>query len=86
MFITIYNHKIWVHYLDFKTKNNPTAGDIVIVSSPTFNGFYRAEIKNVIDTDFYVSHIDFGSTEVVKLSNIFELSNELKKEVLIFLY
>lgn len=61
-------------------------GDIVKVFSLSFGGYYRAEIKNVINTDFYVSYIDYGNTELVQSSDIFELSNELKEQVFFYLY
>lgn len=78
------NYKILVNYLDREIKKHPAVGDIVKVLSPSFKDFFRAEIKNVINNDFHVSYIDFGNTEVVQSSNIFELSNELKKEVIIY--
>lgn len=74
--------KIFIHYLDRKTKTNLVIGDIVKVFSPSFQGLYRAEIINIVDnTDFHVSYLDFGNTEIIQSSDIFELSDELKIEV-----
>lgn len=60
---------------------NPLIGDIVKVFSHSFNDFFRAKILNIDNADFYVSYIDFGNTENVHLDQIFELSDELIKEV-----
>lgn len=43
---------------------------------------FRAKIINIIINEgFEVSYIDFGNTEIIQLSDIFELSNELKEKV-----
>jgi len=68
-------------FLDRITKVNPVVGDIVKVYSHSFDGFYRAKILNIDKKDFYVSYIDFGNVEKVHSCDIFELSDELKKEV-----
>lgn len=65
---------------DRNTKPNPIIGDIVKVFSHSFQDFYRAKILNIDNNDFYVSYIDFGNTETVNSDDIFELSDELKKE------
>jgi len=67
--------------LDRIIKINPVVGDIVKVLSKSFGGLYRAKILNIDNNDFHVSYIDFGNTEIVHSSEIFELSDELKKEV-----
>jgi len=67
--------------LDRNAKTNLVIGDIVKVFSHSFQDFYRAKILNIDNNDFYVSYIDFGNTEKVHLGDIFELSDELKKEV-----
>jgi len=71
-----------MYNLDCKTKTDPVIGDIVNVFSPLYQSFYRAKIIRIVDnTDFHVFYIDFGNTEVVHLSDVFELSDTLKKEV-----
>lgn len=69
-------------YLDIKIKKtNVVIGDIVKVLSPSFDQLCRARVTNIENDNFYVSYIDFGNEEIIPLSNIFELSDELKKEV-----
>lgn len=67
--------------IDRIIKINPVIGDIVKVYSHSFGDFYRAKILNIENKDFYVSYIDFGNIEKVHSADIFELSDELKKEV-----
>lgn len=68
--------------LDREAKLNPVIGDIVKVFSPSLQSFYRAKIISITDNvNFNVFYIDFGNSELVKLSDIFKLSNELKVEV-----
>lgn len=67
--------------LDRNAKSNIVIGDIVKVFSHSFQGFYRAKITNIDNINVYVFYIDFGNTETVQLDDIFELSDELKKEV-----
>lgn len=72
------------HYLDLKIKKNPVVGDLVKVLSPEFEELlFRAEILSIENEgSIQVSYIDFGNTEIVQPSDIFELSNELlDKEV-----
>ncbi|XP_022168298.1 uncharacterized protein LOC111032328 isoform X2 [Myzus persicae] len=64
-------------------KINPVIGDIVKVYSHSFGDFYRAKILNIENKDFYVSYIDFGNIEKVHSADIFELSDELKKETIL---
>lgn len=69
-------------FIDRKIKENPTIEDIVKVLSPSYKDFYRAKILNIgNNNDFHVFYIDFGNTEVVQSSDIFELSDELKIKV-----
>ncbi|XP_029347622.1 uncharacterized protein LOC100166817 isoform X3 [Acyrthosiphon pisum] len=68
---------------DRNAKTNLVIGDIVKVFSHSFQDFYRAKIINIDNKDFYVSYIDFGNTELVHLADIFELSDELKKETIL---
>lgn len=67
--------------LDRNAKTNVAIGDIVKVFSHSFQDFFRAKIIDIDEKDFYVSYIDFGNTESVHLADIFELTDELKKEV-----
>lgn len=69
--------------LDRNAKTNLVIGDIVKVFSHSFQDLFRAKIIKIDNKDFYVSYIDFGNTELVHLADIFELSDELKKEVLL---
>lgn len=72
------------YYIDHIAIRNPTVGDIVKVHSPSFREFFRAKIINIKNEKFHVVYIDFGSTEIIHLSDIFELSEELKKKVKLF--
>lgn len=74
-------NNILIHFSDHKTKTNAVIGDIVLMFSPSFQEFYRAKIINIKNIDFHVSFIDYGNTEVVKSSNIFDLSDDLKNKV-----
>lgn len=76
------NKLLLLNYLDQKIKTNVVIGDIVKVSSPSFQELYRAKVLQIVDdVNFCVFYIDFGNTEVVKSSDIFELSDNLKTEV-----
>ncbi|KAL4141977.1 hypothetical protein QTP88_004511 [Uroleucon formosanum] len=68
---------------DRNAKSNIVIGDIVKVFSHSFQGFYRAKITNIDNINVYVFYIDFGNTETVQLDDIFELSDELKKETML---
>lgn len=61
---------------------NLTIGDIVKVFSPTFEDFYRAKIIDITNNgDCCVFYIDYGNTEVVSPSSVFQLSDNLKNNV-----
>lgn len=78
IFIVIwFNH----YFLDRKTKTNPAIGDMVKVLSPSFEGFFRAKIINIVENANLVFYIDFGNTEVVQSNYLFELSDDLNKKV-----
>lgn len=48
---------------------------------------FRAEILSIESNgSFLVSYIDFGNTEIVQPSDIFELSNELLDKEVYLLY
>lgn len=65
-------------------KQNPVKGEIVKVYSHLFEDYYRAKIINIENNDkFQVFHIDFGSTEFVCLSDIFELTDNCDLKVFI---
>lgn len=82
MYCHLINYIFLNNYLDRKTKTNIVIGDIVKVFSPTFQELYRAKIiQNVDGVNFRVFYIDFGNTEVVESSNIFELSDNLESKV-----
>lgn len=73
---------LFIIFLDRKTTNS-IIGDIVKVFSPFYQSFFRARIENIVDnTKFHVSYVDFGNTEIVNPSDIFELSDALKNEVI----
>ncbi|VVC40574.1 Hypothetical protein CINCED_3A001375 [Cinara cedri] len=60
---------------------NLVIGDTVKVLSPSFEDLFRAKIVNIKDNgDCYVFYSDYGNTEVVSPSNIFQLSDNLKKK------
>lgn len=67
--------------IDRKNKTCVVEGEIVKVFSPLYQRFYRAKIIFIINAEYQVFYIDFGQTEFVKLSDIFELSDNLKKKV-----
>lgn len=82
MYCHLINYIFLNNYLDRKTKTNIVIGDIVKVFSPTFQELYRAKIiQNVDGVNFRVFYIDFGNTEVVESTNIFELSDNLESKV-----
>ncbi|XP_016080222.1 PREDICTED: tudor domain-containing protein 15 [Miniopterus natalensis] len=55
----------------------PMVGDLVIAEYATENAIYRAVIKNILPGNFFeVEFIDYGNTEVVNLSKIYELKRE----------
>lgn len=70
------------YFLDRIVLRNPIVGDIVKIHSPSLKEFYRAKIISIENKEFRVFYIDFGITETIHLSNIFELSEELKEKVL----
>lgn len=60
-------------------------GDIVKVFSPSLKDCCRAKVISIEESgDCSVFYVDFGSTEIVSLSNVFKLSDDLKKIVLYF--
>lgn len=44
--------------------------------------YSRAIVKDKIGEDYLVFCVDVGNTELVNIDDIFELPNELEKEVL----
>lgn len=68
--------------LDCKVNANPVIGDVVKVYSQLYRQFYRAKvISSEGNNCFCVSYIDYGDTEVVESSDIFELAENIKKKV-----
>ncbi|KAE9525099.1 hypothetical protein AGLY_014513 [Aphis glycines] len=69
------------HSTDCEVHANPIVGDIVKVFSPRYEAFYRAKILSTEDKNcFRVLYIDYGDIEMAELCNIFELSDNLKKQ------
>ncbi|VVC33181.1 Tudor domain [Cinara cedri] len=69
-----------VNNIDFINKINLNIGDVVKVQSPSNKKVYRARIINIINNgDCCVFYFDFGKTEVVSPTYIYELSDDLKK-------
>ncbi|XP_059516659.1 tudor domain-containing protein 15 [Myotis daubentonii] len=55
----------------------PIVGDLVIAEYSTENAIYRAVIKNILPGNFFeVEFIDYGNTEIVNISKIYELKRE----------
>ncbi|KAM7077987.1 tudor domain-containing protein 15 [Molossus nigricans] len=55
----------------------PVVGDLVIAEYSAENAIYRAVIKNILPGNFFeVEFIDYGNTEVVNISKIYELKRE----------
>lgn len=74
---------ILYYSLDCIMKTNLAVGDITKVFSPSFQHLCRAQIVKIVDSkNIHVFYIDFGNTEVVQMINIFELSDNLKKNVI----
>lgn len=64
-----------------KIKTNPVIGDIVKALSLEFQSMFRAKILNIENNgSCLVCYIDYGNTEVVQSSDIYELSEELLYE------
>lgn len=69
------------HSTDSEVNANPVLGDIVKVLSPVYNSYYRAKILSAEGKNcFRVLYIDYGDIEMAELCNIFELSDNLKKQ------
>lgn len=81
-FLNLYNlYYFFVICIDRKNKTNPAVGDIVKVFSPFHQEMYRALIEGVKGNFYQVFYMDFGNLEQVQSRDIFELSDDLKKEV-----
>ncbi|XP_050057688.1 uncharacterized protein LOC114129948 isoform X1 [Aphis gossypii] len=69
------------HSSDSEVNANPVLGDIVKVFSPAYKSYYRAKILSAEGKNcFRVLYIDYGDIEMAELCNIFELSDNLKKQ------
>ncbi|XP_050441642.1 uncharacterized protein LOC126846351 isoform X4 [Adelges cooleyi] len=63
-------------------KTEPKVGEVYKVKSPSDNQFYRGKIISIDkNTSFEVFYIDFGNTENVKTSDIFELEVQFKEMI-----